>query len=76
MDFSIYCEDILIPFLDMIIDLYLDGTIDYQNAIRLGNSMCDIKQCLYDKEIIDLNLSIVEEILEEFMVRLKKGKVK
>lgn len=73
MDFSIYCENILIPFLDMIVDLYIENKIGYKDALRLGSAMCDVEQCLYDKELINVQIDIVDNILEDFEFKLRKG---
>ena len=72
MDFSVYCEDILTPFLEMIIDLHYKGDVDYENALRLGCAMCDIEQCLYERELINVQIDIVETILYDFELKLKR----
>lgn len=70
MDFQIYCDCILMPFLDMMADLYEKDEVSYTTALRLGSAMCDIEQCLYDKELRGIQLDIVEDILEGFIEKL------
>ena len=70
MDFQVYCDSILMPFLDMVVDLYEKNEVSYANALRLGSAMCDIEQCLYDKELHGIQMDVVFNILENFVERL------
>ena len=76
MNFEAYCESILIPFLDMMVDLYDKEEVTYTNALRLGSAMCDIEQCLYDKELRGIELDMVEAILDDFIKELNVTRFK
>lgn len=76
MNFETYCESILIPFLDMMVDLYDKEEVTYTNALRLGSAMCDIEQCLYDKELRGIELDMVEAILDDFIKELNATRFK
>lgn len=76
MNFEAYCESILIPFLDMMVDLYDKEEVTYTNALRLGSAMCDIEQCLYDKELRGIELDMVEAILYDFIKELNATRFK
>lgn len=76
MNFEAYCESILIPFLDIMVDLYDKEEVTYTNALRLGSAMCDIEQCLYDKELRGIELDMVEAILDDFVKELNVTRFK
>lgn len=76
MNFEAYCESILIPFLDIMVDLYDKEEVTYTNALRLGSAMCDIEQCLYDKELRGIELDMVEAILDDFIKELNVTRFK
>lgn len=78
MDFMIYYENVLTPYLDMVVDMCSDNTVNYSTALVLGTTMCSIEDCLYDKSLITLQKDMIEKSLDDFEIRLKgiKGKVK
>lgn len=68
MDIIVYCEEVLMPFLDMLVDLYDRNEINYRNALRLGGSMCELDYCLLNKH----DYKWLDEIYENFKERLNK----
>lgn len=70
MDFNIYYSEILIPYLDMVSDMYRCNDISYENALRLGACMCDIDICLLlDNKI---HYDMLEKALYDFEISLKQ----
>lgn len=70
MDFIIYYNDILIPFLQMITDMCRCNSISYQDALRIGGNMCDIGECFYVNK--DINYDMLEQALYDFEINLKQ----
>ena len=70
MDFIIYYNNILTPFLEMITDMCRCNKIGYQDALRIGGSMCDIEECLHRDK--DVNYDMLEQALYDFEINLKQ----
>lgn len=68
MDFINYYDEILLPFLEMIADMYHYGDISYQDSLRIGATMCSMK-C-----IEDIHCDMLDEALYNFeLVLQEKG---
>ena len=63
MDLTEYCLDILEPTLAMLVDIYEQGNIRFEDAQRIGGSICDVD-------------SVLDEIYEKFEIDLENVKLR
>ena len=63
MDLPEYCWNILEPTLAMLVDIYKEGGIRFEDAQRIGGSMCEVD-------------SVFDEIYESFEMSLEKVKLR
>lgn len=63
MDLGIYCDIIVEPILSMLVDIYKQRGISFEDAQRLGNSF----GCMND-------INMVEQLIDEFNLRLENVK--
>lgn len=56
MNLAAYCENILMPTLDMLLDMCECGDIRFEDAQRIGYSICSIDslELIYDSFDIEL----------------------
>ena len=63
MDLLGYCCNTLEPTLAMLVDIYKEGGIRFEDAQRIGGSMCEVD-------------SVFDEIYESFEMSLEKVKIR
>ena len=69
MDFMRYCEDIIEPTSEMIVDMVVKGYMKREHAIALMYQMTNIDDCLVNENYNTVH-DVIDCIIEKFTEKL------
>ena len=69
MDFMRYCEDILEPTLDMVVEMCLKGYMKKEHAMALMHQMTNVNDCLVNEDSSSFH-DIINSVINDFTKEL------